>query len=99
MALHVILLALMLTFAPTLASSQTLGVGPPSVLPQCLGLGSTTTGVGTSARLKKCTRQFCAESEYQAKVAAYEKSQPQSESDKKIALTCITRREQDQRKE
>jgi hypothetical protein len=97
MVRHVILLAFILAFAPTLAFGQI--VGPSSILPQCLDPGPATIGVGPSARARECTRQFCVEPEYREKVTAYAKRQPQSETDQKEALTCITRQEQDQRKQ
>ena len=71
-----------------------LGVGPPSILPQCLE-GPATLGVGPSARARECTRQYCARPEYREKVNTYAMNQRQSESDQNIALTCITRSEQD----
>jgi len=99
MVRHLILpLAFVLSFVPARASSQTVGVGPPSILSQCLDPGPATIGVGPSARARECTRQYCAQPEYRAKVTAYAKSQPQSKSDQVEALTCITRWEQDQGK-
>lgn len=74
------------------------GVGPPSILPQCLDEGPTTIGVGPSARARECTRQYCARPEYQAKVAAYAMNKRQSETHQTEALTCITRSEQDRAK-
>jgi len=92
------LAAFIFAFVPTLAFGQ-IGMGPPSILPQCLDPGPATIGIGPSARARECTRQFCAEPEYREKVTAYAKSRPQSEPDQKEALTCITRWEQDQRKQ
>jgi len=74
------------------------GVGRPSILPQCLDPGPLTVGVGPSARARECTRQYCERPEYRAKVAAYAMNGRQSESDQSDALTCITRSEQDQTK-
>jgi len=89
-------LMLALCFMPARASSQTVG-GPASILPQCLDRGPSI-GVGPSARARECTRQYCAQREYRAKVTAYAKSQRQIKSDELEALTCITRWEQDQGK-
>lgn len=75
-----------------------MGVGPPSILPQCLDGGKPTIGVGPSARARECTRQYCARPEYREKVTAYAMNRRQSENDQSDALTCITRSEQDQAK-
>lgn len=95
---HLILvLAFILSAVPSRATSQTVG-GPPSILPQCLDSSGPVTIGGPSARARECTRQYCALSEYRAKVTAYAMSQRQNESDQAQALTCITRWEQDQAK-
>lgn len=78
------------------AGSQRLGVGPPSILKVCLDAGASMFA-GPSARARECTRQYCSQPEYRAKVRAYAMSQPQSEVDAEQALTCITRGEQDRR--
>ena len=75
-------------------AAQTLGVGPPSILPQCMD-PPAPLGVGPSARARECTRQFCARPEYQEKTTAYAMNRPQSEKSQTVALTCITRAEQD----
>ena len=55
--------------------------GPPSILKQCLDPGPASPFVGPSSRARECTRQYCAEPAYRAKVRAYAMSQPQSESE------------------
>ena len=90
-----ILLTLLVTSASAFSQSTLVGVGPPSILPQCLDGGKVTIGVGPSARARECTRQYCARPEYRAKVTAYATNRRQSESDQTEALTCITRSEQD----
>nr|CEN54946.1 putative integron gene cassette protein [uncultured bacterium] len=72
-------------------------VGPPSILPQCLDTPHGSMLVGPSARARECTRLYCAQAAYRTKVTAYALSKPQSESDQLVALTCITRKEQDLR--
>jgi len=98
-----ILLASILALAPKAASSQILAEGPPSILPQCMDppqpLPPGVYAIGPTARARECTREICAEPDFMAKVHAYAKSESQSEADAKDALTCITRQEQDQRKE
>ncbi len=91
-------LTLLASIVPMRASSQAVGMGPPSILRQCLDPGPATVGVGPSARARECTRQYCSQLQYQAKVTAYAKSQRQSKADEVEALTCITRWEQDQGK-
>jgi hypothetical protein len=76
-------------------NSAEMFVSPPSILHQCLDQ-PVTVGVGPSARARECTRQYCASAEYQAKIKAYVMNHPQSTSDQKEALTCITRKEKDQ---
>ena len=71
--------------------------GPPSILKQCLDPGPASPFVGPSSHARECTRQYCAEPAYRAKVRAYAMSQPQSELEAEQALTCITRWEQDQK--
>jgi hypothetical protein len=71
--------------------------GPPSILKQCLDPGQSDRFTGPSSRARECTRQYCAEAVYRAKVRAYAMSQPQSQLEAEQALTCITRWEQDQR--
>lgn len=71
--------------------------GPPSILSQCMDKQSPGVIAGPSSRARECTRQYCGSPEYQAKVRAYAMSQPQSASEQKEALTCITRKEQDMR--
>jgi hypothetical protein len=71
--------------------------GPPSILKQCLDPGPSTPFVGPSSRARECTRQYCAEPAYRAKVRAYAMSKPQSELEAEQALICITRWEQDQK--
>ena len=99
---HLVLpVVLTLCVVPTRVSSQTVGTvgtGPSSILPQCLDPGSPTFGVGPSARARECTRQYCAQPEYRAKVTVYARSQRQSKANEAGALTCITRWEQDQGK-
>jgi hypothetical protein len=85
-------------FAKDMCRSDLTGVGPPSILPQCLDGGLVTIGVGPSARARECTRQYCAQPEYQTKVTAYAMNRRQSEADQAEALTCITRSEQYQAK-
>ena len=71
--------------------------GPPSILKQCLDPGPSSPFAGPSSRARECTRQYCAEPAYRAKVRACAMSQPQSESEAEQALTCITRWEHDQK--
>lgn len=78
------------------AGSPRLGVGPPSILKVCLDPGASMFA-GPSARARECTRQYCSQPEFRAKVRTYAMSQPQSEADAEQALTCITRSEQDRR--
>ena len=70
-------------------------VGPPSILSQCLDAPQGSMLVGPSARARECTRQYCSQPSYKAIVSAYAMSRPQSEADQEVALTCITRTEQD----
>jgi hypothetical protein len=76
-------------------AGATFGVGPPSILPQCMDPPPARFGVGPSARARECTRQFCASPEYQATTTAYVMNRPQSKKAQADALTCITRAEQD----
>lgn len=71
--------------------------GPPSILSQCLDKPSGSMLVGPSARARECTRLYCAQAAYRAKVTDYALSKPQSGPDQHVALTCITRKEQDLR--
>ena len=78
-------------------ASPRLGVSAASILKQCLDPGPLNLRVGPSARARECTRQYCSQPAYQAKLKAYAMSKPQSELDAEQALTCITRWEQDQK--
>lgn len=71
------------------------GVSPATILPQCTDSGQPVIGVGPSGRARECTRQYCARKEYQDSIEAYAMGKPQSAASKKLALTCITRKEQD----
>ncbi|MFC3552513.1 hypothetical protein ACFOLC_16050 [Lysobacter cavernae] len=79
------------------AARPQIGVSPPSILKQCLDPGTPSMFVGPSARARECTRQYCSQPSYRAKVRVYAMSQPQSELEAEQALTCITRWEQDQK--
>src|SRR4249919_3901113 len=92
---YFLLAAVVFTGSAVSAQGQTanprIGVGPPSILKQCLDPGPPSMGVGPSARARECTRQYCSQPVYRAKVRAYAMSQPQPELEAEQALTCITR--------
>lgn len=71
------------------------GESAPSILPECLDSGQVRFGVGASARARECTRQLCTRREYQEKVSKHAFGSQQSTTDEVVALTCITRKEQD----
>lgn len=76
---------------------QVLGRNPSSILPACSdpAPAGPVLGVGPSARARECTRVLCAKPANQIKVKRYAMSEPLSEVDSHVALTCITRKEQD----
>lgn len=76
--------------------AQTVTYGSPNILPQCLDTG-LSTGYGPTTRARECTRLFCTRPDYQSLTEAYAMRRPQIENDRKRALTCITRKEQDLR--
>lgn len=94
-----LVIAATLTTGPVMAQTPRpqLGVGPPSILKQCLDPGPHSIFVGPSARARECTRQYCAQPEYRAKVRAYAMGKSQPEIEAEEALTCITRWEDDQK--
>lgn len=73
--------------------------GPPTILRQCMDApqpeGEANLLIGPSARARECTRQYCAQAAYKAKVTAYAMSRQQNAEDARDALTCISRSEQD----
>lgn len=77
---------------------QHLLAGPPSILSQCLDAPQGSMLVGPSARARECTRQYCSQPSYKTIVSAYAMSKPQSDEDQQVALTCITRAEQDMKR-
>lgn len=68
--------------------------GHASILPECLD-SQPKLGVGPSARARECTRLYCSRVEYQSVVESYALKKPQTNEQQLIALTCITRKEQD----
>jgi hypothetical protein len=74
-------------------------IGPPTILPQCADPPTSKeaafVGAGPSPLARECTRQYCAQPEYQAKATTYAMKRPQSESAQLEALTCISRAEED----
>jgi hypothetical protein len=81
------------------SADPSLVVGPASILTQCIDPGPKNLFVGPSARARECTRQLCREPKFRAKVRAYAMRKPQSKEDDEDALTCITRWEQDQKRD
>lgn len=76
--------------------AQTVTYGSPSILSQCLDT-RPSMGYGPTTRARECTRLFCARPEYLSLMEAYAMRRHQIEDDRKRALTCITRKEQDLR--
>ena len=86
--------------APAPVGAQ-VGVAAPSILPMCMEPPDPQRpngfGVGPSARARECTRQMCADPSMKVIVRWYAMREAQTKDEEKLALTCITRAEQDTR--
>ena len=90
--LRIVLFACIYGMVVSSAHAQTYGAA--SILPECLD-PHPKLGVGPSARARECTRLYCSRGEYLIMVESYARRKPQTNEQQLIALTCITRKEQD----
>lgn len=81
------------TFAPKVLLS-----GSPSILAECMDppMGDGVLR-GPSARARECTRLLCSKPVAVRAVEHYALRKPQSAAADQVALTCITRSEQDRK--